>query len=132
MGVPVFPFDASCSLESCPKKSDKHGYHALNCAGSDTTSARHNYMRDAIFNVASKAGLAPKKEQAGLFDEDNQCPGDVLFLNWSRRKNVALDVKVVNLIQDFLALHLPLRVLPQNMLTTPSSRSLLKNAKQWE
>merc|ERR1711962_305466 len=82
IGAHVFPYSSLCSLESCSKISDSLGYHALNCAGSDTKTARHNYIRDAIFNSASEAGLAPKKEQSGLFDDGNQRPGDVSVPNW--------------------------------------------------
>ena len=59
--------------------------------------ARHNNIRDAIFEVAKSAKLAPKKEEAALIPSNNSKPADVLIPNFAR-KPLALYVSIVHLL----------------------------------
>ena len=57
--------------------------------------ARHNNIRDAIFEVARSENLAPRKEEAALIPSNNSKPADVLIPNFAG-KQLALDVTIVN------------------------------------
>ena len=64
LGVQVYSSEGLCS--ACGKSSDKMGDHALACARREDRIARHNLLRDLIFEAASSASLAPAKEERHL------------------------------------------------------------------
>ena len=59
-------------------------------------------MRDAIFAAASQAALGPRKEPAGLLPGSDDRPADVLLPFWANGKDAALDISVVNPLQQEL------------------------------
>ena len=47
---------------ACLRLSDVMGDHAMSCGSGGERIARHNHLRDAIFEIAVVAGVAPTKE----------------------------------------------------------------------
>ena len=65
--------------------------------------ARHNQLRDAIFQVAQTANLAPLKETRALLPSMDSCPADVLIPRFSSGRDTAYDVTVINpLRRDYI------------------------------
>ena len=62
--------------------------------------SRHNALRDAIFDTAAQAGLAPTKEGRFLLPGADRRPADVLLPHWVGGQDGALDVTVVHPFQD--------------------------------
>ena len=89
----LYSQDGTCP--SCLGQSDCMGDHAITCMRHGEIIARHNNIRDAIFEVARSANLAPRKEEAALIPSNNSKPADVLIPNFAG-KPLALDVTVVH------------------------------------
>ena len=98
LGCPVYNTAAPCP--SCLKPSDKLGDHALNCGYTQERIARHNHLRDAIYETAVAAALSPVKEGRFLIPGSDRRPADILLPYWSSGRDVALDITVVNPIQQ--------------------------------
>ena len=64
--------------------------------------AKHNHVRDAIFAAASQAALGPRNGPAGLLPGSNERPADVLLPFLANGKDAALDISVVNPLQQEL------------------------------
>ena len=77
LGLPVFREDGICSVFS--QYSDKYGSHSVSCGMAGERIARHNQLRDAIFQVAQTANLAPLKETRALLPSTESHPADVLI-----------------------------------------------------
>ena len=58
--------------------------------------ARHNQLRDAIFQVAQTANLAPLKETLALLPSTDSLPTDILIPHFSSGPFTAYDVTVIN------------------------------------
>ena len=83
LGSPIFPKDGDCGM--CGKASDMMGDHAISaCSGNGDKSRRHNLVRDALFQAASAASLAPRREERGLISGRDARPGDITINGWSR------------------------------------------------
>ena len=61
--------------------------------------ARHNWLRDELFNTASAACLGPTREGRALLPGEEGKPADVFLPHWAQGKDAALDVTVVNPLQ---------------------------------
>ena len=72
------------------------GDHALACARREDRIARHNLLRDLIFEAASSASLAPAREERHLLPGTAARPGDVFIRRWADGKDAALDVTVTS------------------------------------
>ena len=96
--MPVFGSDGPCP--ACNRHSDRYGDHALNCGYSGERISRHNLLRDAIFDVASAAALSPVKEGRFLLPGADRRPADVFIRGWAGGQDAALDVTVINPLQD--------------------------------
>ena len=59
-------------------------------------------MRDAIFKAAVEARLGPIREPDGLLPGSDDRPADVLMPIWTEGQDTALDVTVVNPLQQAL------------------------------
>ena len=94
LGAPVYPSSGPCP--ACQKPSDRLGDHALACGTAGERIARHDHLRDALFQVAVSANLAPRKEENDLLPGTNARPGDVYIPKWTGGKDTALDVTVVS------------------------------------
>ena len=58
--------------------------------------ARHNWLRNELFNTASAACLGPTREGRALLPGEGGKPADVFLPHWAQGKDAALDVTVVN------------------------------------
>ena len=94
LGINVFSSEGNCP--SCGQQSDKLGDHALACVRSRDRIARHDLLRDLIYEAASSASLAPVKEEQHLLPGSQARPGDVLIRRWCDGKDAALDVTVTS------------------------------------
>jgi hypothetical protein len=100
LGLPMYPESSSCS--SCQQTNDSMGDHAVGCGGDRDRIARHDRLRDAIFNAAHSAALAPRMEVAGLIPGSNSRPADVFLPSWENGKAAAIDVTVISSLQKAL------------------------------
>ena len=98
LGCQVYGEDGPCP--ACHHPSDKFGDHALCCGFWGDSIARHNGIRDHIFKMASGAVLNPVKEGCFLLPGNNRRPADVFLPNWSAGRDAALDITVVNPLQQ--------------------------------
>ena len=71
----------------------------MGCAGDGDRIARHNAIRDVLFNAAQSAALAPTKEAPNIVPGSSACPADILLPYWCRGRPAALDFSVVSLLQ---------------------------------
>ena len=85
--------------------SDILGDHAISCGIGGERIARHNHVRDAVFQTAVQAGLGPVREPAGLLPGSDDRPADVLIPFWTNGQDTAWDVTVVNPLQAALVVH---------------------------
>ena len=92
LGINVYSSEGNCP--ACGQESDKLGDHALACVRSRDKIARHDLLRDVIYEAASSASLAPVKEERHLLPGTAARPGDVFIRRWSDGKDAALDVTV--------------------------------------
>ena len=98
LGLPVYDRAGPCP--ACLRPSDVQGDHAMCCGSGGERISRHNALRDAFFDTASSAGLAPVKEGRFLLPGDDRRPADVLVPHWAAGRDAAMDVTVVHPIQD--------------------------------
>ena len=94
LGLPVYSNAGLCSACSLP--SDRMGDHALGCRNSGDRIARHNMLRDVIFETAAAADLGPTKEERHLLPGTTARPGDVMIRRWANGKDAAIDVTVTS------------------------------------
>ena len=94
LGIPIFSSDGPCP--ACLAPSDRMGDHALGCAKYGERIARHDMLRDVIFEAAASAALAPVKEERHLLPGTAARPGDVFIRRWHDGKDGALDVTVTS------------------------------------
>ena len=67
---------------------------ALGCRKYQERIARHDQLRDVLYEAAASAALAPIKEAAHLLPGAAARPGDILIRRWADGKDGALDVTV--------------------------------------
>ncbi|KAL5477585.1 hypothetical protein EMCRGX_G024399 [Ephydatia muelleri] len=96
LGLPLTPELGVCAY--CPDKAlDAH--HAVTCKFGGDVVARHNALRNAIFDFCKRALLNPKLEAgAGLGHERRLTrPADILIPSWSNGdKPAAIDVSITS------------------------------------
>ena len=82
----------------CGQQSDRMGDHSVGCSSRGECIARHNHLRDALFNTAASAHLTPLKEEIALLPGSHgERPADVLLPNFaSGGQHMAIDVCVVS------------------------------------
>ena len=102
LGVPIFEEGVRCGV--CLSTADSFGDHQVGCGGNGDRILRHNSIRDAIFNSACSAALAPRKEVPSLIPGSQSRPADIYLPNWERGQPAALDVTVISPLQS-LTLH---------------------------
>ena len=73
--------------------------HAIACGMEGERIARHNRLRDMLFQVCSQAALSPVKEERALIPGREARPADVLLPSWHQGQDTALDVTVVSPLQ---------------------------------
>lgn len=94
LGIPVYRSEGPC--RACKLPSDAMGDHALGCAKTGDRIARHNMLRDVLFEAAASAALGPSKEEPHLLPGSQARPGDILIRRWSDGKDAAIDVTVTS------------------------------------
>ena len=72
------------------------GDHSLGCSKTGDRIARHNILRNVIFEAAASADLGPVKEERHLLPGTVARPGDVVIRRWSNGKDGAIDVTVTS------------------------------------
>ena len=97
LGHPIFSSNGPCP--ACKQPSDSLGDHAMNCAWQGERIARHNWLRDELYNTATAACLGPTREGRALLPGEGGKPADVFLPHWAQGKDAALDVTVVNPLQ---------------------------------
>ena len=98
LGCPVYQSAGPCP--ACLRPSDRFGDHALSCGYWGERITRHNILRDTIFSTAASAALSPVKEGRFLLPGVDRRPADVLLPNWAGGRDAALDVTVINPLQQ--------------------------------
>ena len=94
LGLPVYSADGLCS--ACSMPNDRMGDHALGCSKTGDRIARHNMLRDVIFEAAAAADLGPTKEERHLLPGNSARPGDVMIRRWANGKDAAIDATVTS------------------------------------
>ena len=102
LGLPIFRTQGECPMPVCHANNDVMGDHAISCAIGGERISKHNHVRDAIFKAAVEAGLGPIREPDGLLPGSDDRPADVLIPIWTEGRDTALDVTVVNPLQQTL------------------------------
>ena len=102
LGLPVFRVQGECPMPACHVTNDIMGDHAISCAIGGERISKHNHVRDAIFKAAVEAGLGPVREPDGLLPGSDDRPADVLIPIWTEGRDTALDITVVNPLQQAL------------------------------
>ena len=97
LGLPVF--DSAGPCPACLRDSDIYGDHAMCCGSGGERISRHNNLRDAFYDTAVAAGLAPVKEGRFLLPGNDRRPADILVPHWTGGKDTAMDVTVITPIQ---------------------------------
>ena len=99
LGLNLFPEKATCG--SCPSQIlDRFGQHALTCKRGPGICRRHNTLRDCIADYCRRAQLNPTLE-AGSGYLNQTRPADILLPTWNLGRDAALDVTVVNPLNNF-------------------------------
>ena len=98
LGIKVYEQDGPCP--ACLQFSDSLGDHALCCGHYGERITRHNRIRDHIFSVAVAAALGPVREGRFLIPGTDRRPADVFIPRWSGGRDAALDVTVINPLQE--------------------------------
>ena len=98
LGCQVYDHDGPCP--ACYQASDKFGDHALCCGHWGERITRHNDIRDHIFKMAGSAVLNPVKEGRFLLPGNDRRPADVFLPNWAAGRDAALDITVINPLQQ--------------------------------
>ena len=90
LGIPVYTTDGPCPACSLP--SDRMGDHSLGCAKTGDRIARHNILRDVIFETAASADLGPTNQGGETLVARHHCspwrchhPAMVKWEGWRHR-----------------------------------------------
>ena len=92
LGLPIYAKNGNCP--ACSKPSDRMGDHSLGCRNTSDRIARHNMLRDVIFEAAASADLGPSREEKHLLPGTAARPGDVIIRRWANGKDAAIDITV--------------------------------------
>ena len=90
----MYTSDGPCPV--CSSPSDSLGDHSLGCAKTGDRIARHNMLRDVLFETAASADLGPVKEERHLLPGTIARPGDLVIRRWTDGKDGAIDVTVTS------------------------------------
>ena len=98
LGVPLYGNTYQCP--ECGRNADTMGDHQVGCGGNGDRIARHNNIRDVLYNAAQSAALVPRKEALGVVPNSSARPADILLHNWCGGRQAALDVTVISSLQQ--------------------------------
>ena len=97
LGAPIFSSEGKCP--ACPFRSDVYGDHAISCGYQGERIARHNQLRDVLFQTAVSAQLAPSREERALIPGVDQRPADVMKPCWLSGRDTVYHITVINSLQ---------------------------------
>ena len=72
---------------------------SIACGGQGERISRHNQLRDALFQAATQAALAPTREERALIPGREDRPADVFIPSWTGGQDTACDVTVISPLQ---------------------------------
>ena len=98
LGINVYDVSGPCP--ACLQPSDSLGDHALCCGHYGERITRHNQIRDHLFSLAQAAALGPAREGRFLLPGSDKRPADVFIPSWAEGLDCALDVTIINPLQD--------------------------------
>jgi hypothetical protein len=98
LGMEVYRVAGPCP--TCQRPGDQLGDHSMCCGSGGERISRHNALRDALYATAASAALGPTREGRFLLPGGDRRPADILIANWTRGKDLALDVTVTHPLQD--------------------------------
>ena len=98
LGCHIYDSEGPCP--ACLRPSDRYGDHALCCGHWGERITRHNNIRDHVHNLAASAVLNPTKEGRFILPGSDRRPADILLPNWAGGRDAALDVTVINPLQQ--------------------------------
>lgn len=99
LGCPVYPETSKCK---CNAPLDRYGLHSLTCKSKGDIIARHNAVRNVIYNYCKAAGLTAKLEKANILGDhtDKRRPADVFIYNFSLNSDHCLDIAITSPLQQ--------------------------------
>ena len=95
LGCNIFPSAGKCRSLYI-NQSGRGGDHASSCGYEGEMIARHDHLRNCLYNTCSQACLGPSKEVRDLIPGSDGRPADLLIPCWSGGQDTALYVTVVN------------------------------------
>jgi hypothetical protein len=81
---------------------DVYGIHATYCQGYGDATARHNAVRNTLWNICKDAKLSVSDSEPGFLlsnDRSGDRPADLYLRNWERGKNLCVDVCIANSLE---------------------------------
>ena len=100
LGVQIFPYEGVCV--ACPAMSETFGDHAVSCGWGGERTYRHNTIRDCLYTTCAQACLGPTREDRALIPGSEARPADIYLPAWSGGLDAALDITVINPLQQTL------------------------------
>jgi hypothetical protein len=100
LGKPIFSEPTRCPC--CNNATmDIYGIHATYCQAEGDCIARHNMVRDAIFDAAREGHLQVERERGFLLSDDvsGEKPADILIHNWRHAQDLCVDVCIANSLE---------------------------------
>ena len=88
--------EESATCPACHHSSDRFGLHAMNCGSGGERICCHNSLRDSVHDLATEAGLRPRKEVCFLLPGRDSRPANFLLSNWAGSRDAALGLTVIN------------------------------------
>ena len=125
LGVPVFSTSGQCP--ACSRYSDDLGDHAISCGYQGERIARHDRLRDALWQAAQSACLGPTREDRALLPGTEARPADVLIPKWTSGRDTALDITVINPLQQRLVRQAA--TTPGHALTVAFNRKMVQSGE---
>jgi hypothetical protein len=98
LGLPVY--DRADPCLACLQPSDRFRDHALWCGFWGERITRHNYLWDASYDNPASAALGLSGRDAFCCQARTAAPADVYIPSWSRCLDCALDMTVINPLQQ--------------------------------
>ena len=103
LGMPflmAMKFNQAGPCPACLQHSDCYDDHALCCGHWGERITRHNSIRDHVHQMAAAAVLNPVKEGRFILPGNDRRPADIFLPNWAEGRDAALDVMVINPLQQ--------------------------------
>ncbi|KAL5717905.1 hypothetical protein ACHQM5_010858 [Ranunculus cassubicifolius] len=103
--IPMFFDDQFCN--GCNKvMMDEWGDHAVHCKSDPGIKHRHDVVRDGLYDILRRAGIASKKEASLGFNDERSSvvlrPADVLVYNWLNGKHTCVDLTCCSPLVGFV------------------------------